>query len=653
LWRGKVVVVFPLAAGTVEFSPEKKRRKRKTKMSLDPSWSAARWLVVTVVVLVASPTAVQTFCPSMCQCDDSLLEASCSGSRLDSVPILLNPSLRSLHLAHNRIASLRQSVSFYGELRRLDLSHNVLHSLGLLHFQPLGQLEWLNVSNNLVSSLEMESFAGLRSLTVLDLSANRLTRLTDDLFVELPALVTLILSGNKIQTVAAGAFDSLRQLHTLRLEDNNLGHVPSAALAPLAASLRSLYLSKNLIETLEDGTFRHLARLRFLGLNDNAIDRVDPLAFDTLVSLDALDLSFNRLDGVVEAFTASLSPMTHLDLSGNLWRQLPANFLSGLPRLQTLNISYMEYLRSVDPAVFHVSRPAANGSLSSSVTSSSSTSLPVKVLPIVNLVMTNNALWNHLPLGVFHGLDAHLVRLDLSGNAFETLDMGRHHHSADWPHLNYLNVAYNPLQCNCSLLWLWNMLQQRNHSTAVSGGSPAVVVVNVTCSGPPPFSGLPLSSLNQSDLFCSLALPVSIIVLLVISWLVLVAGLVVLVIYWRRRRNARRESRLMIIKSSHHHHQYNHRDLSFQHHNGTSPILGGPVKHQQQYRVDSNSSPALSGHHHVGATIPHYYQHQHPNNLQHQHHHHFQPGQLAAPSARDEYTYHCAGTIKRIPVTVV
>ena len=400
--------------------------------------------------------------------------------------------------------------------------------------------------------------------------------------------------------------------------------------------MRSLYLSKNLIETLEDGSFRHLARLRFLGLNDNAIDRVDPLAFDTLVSLDALDLSFNRLDGVIEAFTTSISPMTHLDLSGNLWRQLPANFLSGLPRLQTLNISYMEYLRSVDPAVFHVSRPSANGSASSSAAASTSTSAVVKVLPLVNLVMTNNALWNHLPSSLFHGLDAHLVRLDLSGNAFETLDMGRHH-SIDWPHLNYLNVAYNPLQCNCSLLWLWNMLQQRNHSTA------AIVVVNVTCSGPPPFSGLPLSSLDQSDLFCSLALPVSIIALLVISWLILVAGLVVLVIYWRRRRSARRESRLMIIKSSHH--QYHHRDHSFQHHNGTSPILGGDVKHQQQYR-DSNSSPALSGHHHLGATIPQYYQHQ--NNL----HHHFQQTQLV-PSARDEYTYHCAGTIKRIPVTVV
>lgn len=86
---------------------------------------------------------------------------------------------------------------------------------------------------------------------------------------------------------------------------------------------------------MEDGAFRHLARLRLLTLNDNAIDRVDPLAFDSLVSLDALDLSNNRLDGPIEAFT-TVSPLTHLDFSGNMWRHLPANFLSGLPRLQTL-----------------------------------------------------------------------------------------------------------------------------------------------------------------------------------------------------------------------------------------------------------------------------------------------------------------------------
>lgn len=576
------------------------------------------WLSTWLLLLVLFVTRSESFCPSMCQCDDSLLEASCSGSRLDSVPILLNPSLRSLYLQHNRIASLRQSVSFYGELCRLDLSHNVLHSLGLLHFQPLSQLKWLNVSNNLVSSLEPESFTGLKSLTVLDLSDNRLTRLTDDLFAELPSLNTLVLSRNKIQTVSAGAFESLRQLHTLHLEDNNLGRVPSAALVPLASSLQSLHLSRNLIEALEDGAFRHLARLRLLGLNDNAISHIDSFAFETLVSLDVLDLSFNRLDGPISAFSVA-SSLTYLDLSGNMWRRLPAYFLSGLSRLETLNISYMEYLRSMDVAVFHLT-PAP-----SSLNDSDPLSTTSRVLPLINLIMTNNALWNHLPSGLFQGLESNLNRLDLSGNAFETLEIDEQSY---WPYLSYLNVAYNPLECNCSLLWLWNMLQPHNNSVRLHAARLATdirpLVVNVTCNSPPLYSSLPLSSLSRYDLNCSLALPVSIVTLLVVLWLVLVVGLVILIIYWRKRRSKRRESRLVMIKSSHHHDP-------FQHHNGTSPILGGK---QQLYQVES-TSPAPSGHH-----LPHYY-HSH---LQ-QHH------QLAMN--KDEYTYHCAGTIKRIPVTVV
>lgn len=558
-------------------------------------------------LLYVMAAGADAFCPSMCQCDDGLLEASCSSARLDSVPILLNPSLRSLNLAHNRIASLRQSVSFYAELRRLDLSHNSLHSLGLLHFQPLGQLDWLNVSNNMISSLEVESFAGLRSLSVLDLSSNRLTRLSDGLFSELPDLVVLDLSRNKIQTIASGAFESLRRLSTLRLEDNNLNHVPSVALSALSGSLQHLHLSRNLIGTLEDGSFRELTHLRFLGLNDNVLASLHPAAFDRLDSLEVLDLSFNRLDGTLDALPTSLK---HLDLSGNMWRQLPSTFLPGLIHLQTLNVSYGEYLRWVDPAAFHLVASNNNGSSGAGV------------LPLTNLVMTNNALWNHFSGGLLRGLESHLVRLDLSGNAFETLTVEHESDESDhWPELRYLNVAYNPLECNCSLLWLWKLLQHHHHNHSDSGLS----VVNVTCSGPPPYIGLPLASLTQSELLCSMALPASIAALLVVTWLALTGGLVALVLYWRKRKR-RKENSLMKSSSHHHHHHGYH--------------LGKPPHHQPLMgEMMIPASPAPSS----NLSIPHYY-HGHHNH--HHHHHHLAP-------ARDEYTYHSAGTMKRIPVTVV
>lgn len=625
-----------------------------------------RLLVVTVLTVLASPAA--PFCPSMCLCDDGALDASCSGARLDSVPILLNPSLRSLHLAHNRIASLRQSVSFYGELRRLDLSHNALHSLGLYHFQPLVHLQHLNVSSNVISSLEPESFAGLGALTVLDLSANRLTRLTAGLFIELGHLTELVLSSNKIQSVAEGAFDGLPSLHTLRLEDNNLGHVPSGPLAALSASLLSLHLSKNLVEALEEGAFRSLGALQTLRLNDNAIGRVEPGAFRSLHSLHTLDLSFNRLDGAPESFAvpgSGLGSLVHLDLSGNMWRSLPAAFLSALTRLETLNVSYMEYLRHVDPDAFRGARSVDDEADD------------VPALPLAQLVMTNNALLKHLPRRVLRGLEQRLVRLDVSGNALETLDLS----GAEWPSLRFLSAAYNPLECNCSLLWLWRKLnRQRDDSpspSALANESRAPIdahhrlsVMNVTCNGPPPLAGHSLGQLQVSQLDCALDVPVSLVVSLVVIWTAVSVGLAAAFLFWRRRSRHRLDGRLVMIKST------KPVDHPYEQHRGAmSPALGGQLKANYPFfsaaeatgvhvaptrsvspspgstaTVLTSGTPPLQHYGFEHGTLRTHYGHQpvYQQPFAHQY-----PQHQLSVSVRDEYTYHGHGGARRVPVTIV
>ena len=597
------------------------------------------------------------FCPSMCQCDDSLLEASCPSARLDSVPILLNPSLRSLNLAGNRIATLRQSVSFYGELRQLDLSQNALHSLGLYHLRPLGHLSVLNVSANVISSLEPQSFAGLASLTVLDLSANRLTRLTPGLFAELPSLAQLLLGGNRIQTVAPGAFDYLSRLTDLHLDDNNLGHVPSAALSALSANLESLHLAKNMIDSLDEGAFRPLVRLQVLRLNDNSLARIDPFAFDTLDSLELLDLSFNRLDGaeLIESLRHCLS-VRHLDLSGNAWRHLPAAFLSGLPKLQTLNISFNEYLGSVDAATFQ----------------------PDGLPSLTNLVMTNNALWSHYPVGLLNDINEHLVRLDLSGNAFQTLDLmdvGEQQQlqlqlqqlqeaqasssllsgpqkAVPWAQLKYLNAAYNPLECNCSLLWLWNMFnndsEQSTSPDPNMSSAATTTVINVTCNSPEPFGGQPLSNLKQSDLMCSSVLSSApLIVLFVLFWLAIAVGLMAGIwLFWRRRSRNKEPDQLGVLSvkspAPYHHHM---------HHQISSPMLLAKQPSVQLHhpRHQSGTTMMPGSPCSVGTYYHNPYPYQQQPQLYHQPQNHHQP-----LMARDEaYTYHSAGTVKRIPVTVV
>ena len=374
------------------------------------------------------------------------------------------------------------------------------------------------------------------------------------------SLTTLVLSRNKIQNIDANALDSLRQLHTLRLDDNNIQHVPAAALASVS-NLRSLHLGKNLIEMIDDLAFETLSKVSALRLNDNAVSRIEPLAFNNLAHLELLDLSFNRLDsGPIKALSA-VPTLRYLDLSGNMWRQLPARFLRGLWRLETLNISYMEYLRWVDPDALHMT----NGTTGTANDTSDVASLS-------HLIMTNNALWSRLPVRLLDDLP-HLQRIDLSGNAFETVAKPRRF---DRWSLKYLNVAYNPLECNCSLVWLWNLLH--NDSTDL-------LVVNVTCSAPQSSSGRQLSHLKEHELLCTFTMAGGLVALLVTIWFVLTGAVVALVFYCRRKKK---------VVSSY----------------GTSPIL---TKH---------GSPNSGG--------VHYY-----------------------PPARDEYTYHCAGSIKRIPVTVV
>ena len=513
---------------------------------------------------------VEAFCPSMCQCDDGSLETSCTGSRLDTVPILLNPALRSLRLSNNRISTLRQSFAFYGELRLLDLSHNTLHTLGSRHFESLQTLHWLNLSCNQISTLETDAFDGLVSLTTLDLSGNRLTTLAAGLFSEMSLLTTLIVSSNKIKAIHAAAFDSLRHLHTLRLDDNNLEHVPSASLASLA-NLRNLYLGKNLIETIEDLACNRLARLRILYLNDNAVRHIEPMAFHNLAALETLDLSFNQLDAFpVKAFaTPFTGQLRHLDFSGNAWRELPASLLQGLASLETLNISYMENLRWIHA-------DALKSSASNSTAAAAAAAL-------THLVMTNNAMWNRIPDRFLDPL-TQLTHLDLSGNAFETMSRPS---SLDQWNLQYLNVAYNPLECNCSLNWLWQLLHHDDDDSGHGNNTKTFVVMNVTCSAPAALSGAQLSNLDDQQLFCATPLSTPMIVLLVVVWIMMSLLVIGLLLYWRSRKR---------IKSSHVY--------------GNSPIL------------TKNGSPNVA---------PHYY----------------------SASGRDEYTYHCAGSIKRIPVTVV
>ena len=470
-------------------------------------------LLLVLFVSVCYVQMVDAFCPSQCQCNDQSLETDCSSARLDVVPILLNPALRSLRLAGNRIASVRQSLDFYADLEVLDLSRNALTGLGQRQLESQKVLSWLNVSHNAIAQLDGRAFQGLGRLQVLDLQHNQLMAIEDTAFVELENLAELDLSFNRIERLADQCFASLGRLRLLNLRGNRLQQLTAPNWTPLANSLLGLDLSANRLAQLDggDGGLGALSELRRLDLSNNTLHHIHYAAFDGLgARLAELDLSDNRLEYVpADALSPLSGSLRRLDLSANYVTNIGAAAFGDLVRLEALRLCNMATLQTVDRDAL----ASLNGSLQT-------------------LVMANNRRWRTGEAGrIISGLP-HLRHVDLSGNALETVGP-----IEPLPaHLRHLDLSGNPLQCNCSLHWLWTLyhsssgdessLGNSNNETpssssssssssvdeeemligAVVEPSPApirqLIIGDIVCDGPAPVIDRRLFQLEESHLIC-------------------------------------------------------------------------------------------------------------------------------------------------------
>ncbi|CAJ0604576.1 unnamed protein product [Cylicocyclus nassatus] len=301
-----------------------------------------------MLLLLLFTTTSVSGCQLGCECSSSV--AICRGQSLRSVPILLDPRTKRLDLSNNKITRLTgDELSLYPNLEFLSLSNNSLTHIAAEAFASLPHLKHLDLSNNDLLSSPKNVFSKLKNLETLILRNNEL-QLSPDCFQGLSSLRELDLTSNRLTYLPPSVFKTLKSLHTLNLGNNKLLALPASLLSTVP-QLRHLDASHNLLSDLEAGQFSALRDLETLNIADNLISDIYDGAFFGMDNLTVLNMTNNQLVRL-PGNTWPLPSLRSLDLSGNPFVALETASFDTLPSLQFLNLSNCRNLKTVHMAAF-------------------------------------------------------------------------------------------------------------------------------------------------------------------------------------------------------------------------------------------------------------------------------------------------------------
>ena len=118
-------------------------------------------------------------------------------------------------------------------------------------------------------------------------------------------------------------------------------------MAPLG-HLRFIYATNNILTDIPDDCFKSLAALRVITLSENQLSEIGQNAFRGCRSVDTLDLSYNLLESVPNLPLSQIPQLDSLDLSGNKISRIDSASFQTLYELQTLKVTHMPALESID-----------------------------------------------------------------------------------------------------------------------------------------------------------------------------------------------------------------------------------------------------------------------------------------------------------------
>ena len=235
-------------------------------------------------------------CPEECLCDPEGQHVKCSGTSLNTVPLIHLPDVRILRLSYSEITVLeKNSFVSLTELEELYIYKCGLRTIELGAFNGLTELKELHIWSNEISEIIPGTFRSMNSLEYLGLMNNRLERLDCCVFRGLVNLERLTLSENELQYIHPDTFLRLPKLQQLHLKENWALQIPTDGPFINSDSLLSLDISDCNVSSLSDETFSNIRALKWLDLSYNNLRTVDIYVLRALPELSELYLYGNPL----------------------------------------------------------------------------------------------------------------------------------------------------------------------------------------------------------------------------------------------------------------------------------------------------------------------------------------------------------------------
>lgn len=195
-------------------------------------------------------------------------------------------------------------------------------------------LKVIEVTNSSLETIERGAFDHLGdTLNNVTLAGNQLKALPEGLFAKLASLTSLYLNGNALETLDS-VLSGLKQVRIFEARYNSIVNVSRDVFKDFT-SVHTIDLSDNNMTAVN---FSHLFSLQNIKIDNNLLTSVDG-AFVGLRNVQELSIANNLISSVSIQTFEDLEQLTYLDISRNQIKSLSTGTFENSKNLQVFNVS--------------------------------------------------------------------------------------------------------------------------------------------------------------------------------------------------------------------------------------------------------------------------------------------------------------------------